>query len=226
VENGDGRSRIVKERMKSKFDGRRALLLIVLSLLVFVVACAPAPRCITTTKSRYEKRPLFASGQNRSDDNSQVPTYPVSTKKSYYNPNLRSGSSSPVQQGICSYSGREQHGSPMANGETFNMNRMIGAHRTLPFGTIVRVTNLNNGQSVIIEIKDRGPSKRERIIDISYAAARKIDMIYDGIVPAKVELVRGEWIDDVKPKPDLLVKAKEKFDELVGKILNKDPNQN
>ena len=63
------------------------------------------------------------------------------------------------------------------------------AHRTLPFGTRVKVTNLKNGKSVIVRINDRGPAKKDRIIDLSYQAAKKIDMIRDGIVKVRVEVI-------------------------------------
>jgi len=76
--------------------------------------------------------------------------------------------------GLGSYYGEYFHGQRTANGEFFDMNEMTAAHRTLPFGTIVRVTNFSNGLSVVVRINDRGPFRRRRIIDLSYGAARRI----------------------------------------------------
>jgi rare lipoprotein A len=91
------------------------------------------------------------------------------------------------QVGEASYYGREAHGKPTASGEKFNMNAYTAAHKSLPFGTRVRVTNLANKKSVIVRINDRGPFVAGRIIDLSYAAAKKIKMLDAGV--AEVELV-------------------------------------
>lgn len=88
--------------------------------------------------------------------------------------------------GVASYYGRRFHGRLTANGERFNMNAMTAAHKTLPFGTRVRVTNPRNGRSVVVRINDRGPFIRGREIDLSRGAARQIGMISRG--HARVEL--------------------------------------
>ncbi len=92
--------------------------------------------------------------------------------------------------GIASYYGRRFHGRRTANGERFNMRAMTAAHRTLPFGTRVRVTNPRNGRSVIVRVNDRGPFIRGRSIDLSRAAAEKIGMIAHGHARVKMEVVR------------------------------------
>ncbi len=89
--------------------------------------------------------------------------------------------------GQASWYGGQHHGGPTASGERFNKNALTAAHRTFPFGTRVRVTNLRNGRSVVVRINDRGPYGRGRVIDLSEAAARAIDMIDAGIVPVKLE---------------------------------------
>jgi len=78
------------------------------------------------------------------------------------------------ETGEASFYGKEFNGRPTASGERFDMHALTAAHRTLPFGTRVRVTNLANGKSVIVRINDRGPHVRARIIDLSYGAARAI----------------------------------------------------
>ena len=94
-----------------------------------------------------------------------------------------------VQEGKCSWYGREQQGGPTASGERYDMRQLTAAHRTLKLGTRVRVTNLRNGRSVVVRINDRGPYGRGRIIDVSWAAAKALDMIDAGVVPARVEVL-------------------------------------
>jgi len=88
--------------------------------------------------------------------------------------------------GVASYYGNPHHGRRTASGERFDMHDMTAAHRTLPFGTRVRVTNLGNGRSVVVRINDRGPWKKGRIVDISYDAARELHMV--GVGTARVRL--------------------------------------
>ena len=91
------------------------------------------------------------------------------------------------ESGKASYYGDRHHGQKTASGERFDQRAMTAAHRTLPFGTRVKVTNLNNNRSVVVRINDRGPFVRGRIIDVSRAAAEKLDMVRSGVVPVRVE---------------------------------------
>ena len=91
--------------------------------------------------------------------------------------------------GLASYYGATFHGRRTASGERFNMHAMTAAHRHFKFGTRVNVTNLKNKRSVTVRINDRGPFARGRIIDLSYAAAKKIGMIGDGVVRVKIKVV-------------------------------------
>ena len=93
------------------------------------------------------------------------------------------------QVGLASYYARTHHGRRTASGERFDMQAMTAAHRTLPFGTRVRVTNLANGRRTVVRINDRGPFRRERIIDLSYAAARELGMAGRGITRVRLEVV-------------------------------------
>jgi rare lipoprotein A len=95
-----------------------------------------------------------------------------------------------AEVGLASYYGAEAHGGPTASGETFNMYGMTAAHKTLPLGVEVKVTNLENGKSVVVRINDRGPFIEGRIIDLSYAAAKKIDMLDEGVVQVKLEVLK------------------------------------
>jgi len=91
------------------------------------------------------------------------------------------------QEGIASWYGREFDGRPTASGEIFDSSRLTAAHPSLPFGTMLIVTNLHNNKSVTVRINDRGPFVPARIIDISRAAAEQLDMIVTGTAPVKIE---------------------------------------
>ncbi|MFB2839483.1 septal ring lytic transglycosylase RlpA family protein [Floridanema evergladense] len=101
-----------------------------------------------------------------------------------YVPTVRS-----VLRGLASWYGPGFHGGRSASGERYNQNALTAAHRSLPFGTMVRVTNLRNGLSVVVRINDRGPFSRSRIIDLSAAAARIIALTGSGVAPVKVEVL-------------------------------------
>ncbi len=94
-----------------------------------------------------------------------------------------------TERGLASWYGRPYHGRRTASGEVYDMYRMTAAHRTLPFGTRVRVTRRDDGRSVEVRINDRGPFVRGRIIDLSYAAARKIGLDIDGVAPVTLEVL-------------------------------------
>ena len=96
-----------------------------------------------------------------------------------------------TQEGLASYYAHEFQGKKTSNGEIFDMHKLTAAHRTFPFGTKVRVTNLRSKQQVIVRINDRGPMKPERIIDLTLAAARAIDLEKAGIERVRVEVL--EW---------------------------------
>lgn len=97
-----------------------------------------------------------------------------------------------VQEGQASYYAHKFHGRPTASGEIYDENQLTAAHKTLAFGTTVRVTNLNNGKKVVVRINDRGPFVKGRIIDLSYRAAGDLDMIAAGVVKARVEVLRTD----------------------------------
>jgi rare lipoprotein A len=94
-----------------------------------------------------------------------------------------------IGTGLASYYGAELSGNRTASGERFDPNAMTAAHRTLSFGTRVVVTNLANGQEVIVRVNDRGPWSKSRIMDISYAAAKQIGMHRSGTAKVKLELL-------------------------------------
>lgn len=104
-----------------------------------------------------------------------------------------------------SYYAEDFHGKKTSNGETFNMNALTCASKELPFNTKVRVTNLANGKSVIVRVNDRGPFVPDRELDLSKAAAIKLDMIKSGTATAKIEIV--EWGQKTKASEQTAQKA-------------------
>ena len=95
-----------------------------------------------------------------------------------------------VQIGIASYYGKKFHRKLTANGQRFNMYKVSAAHKTLPLGTRVKVTNLNNGKSIRLTINDRGPFKKGRILDLSYKAAQKLGFVNEGTTKVRIDVIK------------------------------------
>ncbi|HXO87943.1 MAG TPA: septal ring lytic transglycosylase RlpA family protein [Candidatus Acidoferrales bacterium] len=96
-----------------------------------------------------------------------------------------------VEEGVASWYGDPFNGRRAANGEIYDMHQFTAAHRTLPFGAIVRVTNLRNGKQTEVRITDRGPFVADRVIDLSLSAAQAIDMVGPGTAPVRLEILGG-----------------------------------
>lgn len=96
------------------------------------------------------------------------------------------------ETGEASWYGPGFHGGKTANGEAFNQNGLTAAHRTLPLPSMIRVTNLNNGKSIVVRVNDRGPFADDRILDVSKAAAQELDMIRTGVAKVKIEYLKRE----------------------------------
>lgn len=115
-----------------------------------------------------------------------------------------------VQIGKASWYGKEFHGRPTSSGEIYDMHNMTAAHKTLPLGTYVKVTNLSNDRHTVVRVNDRGPFIKDRIIDLSYQAAKAIQLIGPGVAEVKVTALGkkvGESISKGNPQP--LVELKE-----------------
>lgn len=107
-----------------------------------------------------------------------------------------------VEKGYASWYGKPFHGRRTASGEIYNMYDLTAAHKTLPFGTRVRVTRRDTGSSVVVRINDRGPFVRRRIIDLSFAAAKKIGLDVDGVAPVRLRVLGGGRVARAPaPKP-------------------------
>jgi rare lipoprotein A len=105
----------------------------------------------------------------------------------------------PYQVGVASWYGKYFDGKPTASGEPFDMHDLTAAHPTLPLGTFVKVTNLRNGRSVVVRVNDRGPVVDGRIIDLSYNAARVIQMKSHGVQRVRLDLVPTQTVAMARP---------------------------
>jgi rare lipoprotein A len=136
----------------------------------------PPPAQPTATPSAAEE------AAKRSTD---VPDYSSASKRNKAAP----ASPGYTEEGNASWYGMPFNGRRASNGEIYDMYKLTAAHRTLPFETMVRVTNLNNGKSTVVRITDRGPFVDNRILDLSLAAAREVDSVGAGVVPVRVEVL-------------------------------------
>lgn len=152
-------------------------LIILLSLLLLGQSCTSSPRYARGKSSRPKK------------SKSTKFIKPKSSKETKHNRNKK------VMTGISSFYAEDFHGKLTANGEVYDMYGVTAAHKTLPLGTVCRVTNLENSKSLILRINDRGPYVKGRILDCSYGAAKKLDFIRQGTTKVKIEVI--EWGDGV-----------------------------
>jgi len=150
------------------------IFLIVFFLLL--TACGPRHRVV------YERRmppPEKQEGKREA----------VKEEKSVSDTKIEKRESKEVQHGVASWYGGEFHGRPTSSGEVYDMYQLTCAHNTLPLGTVVMVTNIENGRSLELKVNDRGPFVKERILDVSYAAAQMLGMWEKGTALVKVEVV-------------------------------------
>jgi rare lipoprotein A len=117
-----------------------------------------------------------------------------------------------VERGVASWYGPTFHGNSTAIGESYDMYAMSAAHKTLPLPAYARVTNLKNGKSVVVRINDRGPFVANRVIDLSYSAAAKLDMLRDGTTLVEVRTLTPNTPDTLtrsaeSPPPELYIQA-------------------
>ncbi len=106
------------------------------------------------------------------------------------------------QEGIASWYGSEYDGKPTASGEAFDSKKETAAHPTLPFGTMLRITNTQNGKMTIVRVNDRGPYVSARIVDVSRAAAEKLDMLATGTAPVVIETAEAVSMPAPVSAPD------------------------
>lgn len=154
----------------------------VLALLVFSLGAALLPGCVAIRQS-LDRGSLF--GEAPGDFNTE-PGGPAPAGDDWKS----------QMEGVASWYGEEFNGRLTASGEVYDMYAMTAAHRTLPLGTIVRVTNEDNGKTVEVKVNDRGPFVKDRIIDLSKSACRALDMMQNGTAHVKLDVVRWPQVAD------------------------------
>src|SRR5215467_11568606 len=170
---------------------------LLLTFLVVFVVFVDGPGCAGRRPVADRRQPPPAQptstppgkeeSAKRSTDVPEMPSNPSVPRR-----NNSSGAPAPAgyaEEGNASWYGEPFHGRRASNGEIYDMYKLTAAHRTLPFETIVRVTNLTNGKSTTVRITDRGPFVENRVIDLSLAAAREIESVGPGVVPVRLEVL-------------------------------------
>lgn len=129
-------------------------------------------------------------------------------------------------KGGASWYGQKFHGHLTSNGETYDMYQMSAAHKTLPLPSYVRVTNLKNGKQVVVRVNDRGPFHRGRVIDVSYAAALKLDMLKTGVAQVKIDVIHVDQEGNITVGRNPIIKKQSNNDQQlfiqVAALQNKD----
>jgi rare lipoprotein A len=164
-----------------KIAAVRVTVLWVLASLV-IGGCAETRLAIHAAKRITHKPPAQTRGTYKIGD-------PYRINGAWYYPKVDYGY---VRTGIASWYGPNFHGKRTANGETFNMNRLTAAHKTLPLPSLVRVVNLRNGRAIVVRLNDRGPYARGRIIDLSRRAAQLLGFENQGTAPVRIEILAAE----------------------------------
>jgi rare lipoprotein A len=176
--------------------GRRAGLSTgVLLAIAFQWGCSsPSPYVRSDGEPGVAVPPPNAGVETPRSDRGNPPFYDVLGKRYHVLPSSHGYRA----RGVASWYGRDFHGLSTSSGETYNMHAMTAAHTTLPIPTWVEVTNLANGERVIVKVNDRGPFVDNRLIDLSYAAALKLDIVRNGTARVEVRAL-GAAPDDVPP---------------------------
>jgi len=167
------------KRVSNRSNCLRCFVLVVFSA-VFLSACTFG---VPIGPRNNTGGPVSAVPSNLPKSKTGNPSSYVVFGRRYY---VMDNSQGFVERGLASWYGKKFHGRKTSSGETYNMHAMTAAHKTLPLPTYVRVKNLRNGRSVVVKVNDRGPFVGDRIIDLSYAAAQKLDVVGPGT--ARVEI--------------------------------------
>ena len=177
--------------VSARFELNLAAFLFAVTLAV--TGCGGRKPIVANRPTAPMPTPEATEEEAKRSTSTEVPPQPkpsaASPKRS--RPADATGSAIYTEEGNASWYGAPFHGRKASNGEIYDMNKLTAAHRTLPFDSIVRVTNLNNGKTTTVRITDRGPFVDNRIIDLSRAAAQEIESIGAGVVPVRIEVVSG-----------------------------------
>lgn len=162
---------------------RKKLLSLVLLLSLCCVGCAPK----TDGPPRFGRFRPVPDAVPQAEPLSRIGNSPYTVFGTRYYPMSLAHSRGYTATGVASWYGSFFHGRQTSNGEVYDLWGMTAAHKTLPLPTYVRVTNLKNGRQVVVKVNDRGPFHEDRLIDLSYAAAQKLDMHNTGTANVRIE---------------------------------------
>ncbi|MDP8566331.1 septal ring lytic transglycosylase RlpA family protein [Methylophilus aquaticus] len=123
-----------------------------------------------------------------------------------------------IQTGHASWYGKKFHGRKTASGEIYDMYKLTAAHRTLPIPSYARVTNLSNGKTLLVRVNDRGPFGRDRVMDLSYAAAKQLDIIRQGLAKVEIALIDPSQVNAAAPLPSSQTNTKETATPAMGTL--------
>ena len=171
-----------------------------------------------SSRSKRDKAESRSKSKNRSSSK-QSAANDADSRKSTDSRDiwLKRAQESEIMAGKASWYGRDFHGGPTASGDNYDMYTFTAAHRTLPMGTVVRVTDQDNGKSVMVCVTDRGPFVRGRVIDLSFAAAQQIDIENRGVSRVELEVISDESGTPLKPDEAFFVRYNAaQSDEKVG----------
>lgn len=171
-----------------------------------------------SSRSKRDKADSRSKSKNRSSSQ-QSATIDADSRKSTDSRDiwLKRAQESEIMAGKASWYGRDFHGGPTASGDNYDMYTFTAAHRTLPMGTVVRVTDQDNGKSVMVCVTDRGPFVRGRVIDLSFAAAQQINIENRGVSRVELEVISDESGTPLKPDEAFFVRYNAaQSDEKVG----------
>ena len=171
-----------------------------------------------SSRSKRDKADSRSKSKNRSSSQ-QSAAIAADSRKSTDSRDiwLKRAQESEIMAGKASWYGRDFHGGPTASGDNYDMYTFTAAHRTLPMGTVVRVTDQDNGKSVMVCVTDRGPFVRGRVIDLSFAAAQQINIENRGVSRVELEVVSDESGTPLKPDEAFFVRYNAaQSDEKVG----------
>jgi rare lipoprotein A len=189
----------------------RGILIIIAILLMFMLltACAPGKALTKENSTSIKKKEAAPAGDEYVytypdeqenelvDPKTKTPEKKATTKGASDEIMVSSSADTPkkeqfYQTGMASWYGREFNGRLTASGEKFDMNGFSAAHKALPFGTVISVKNLETGKTIQVKVNDRGPYKKDRILDLSYGAAKQLDIVSTGEVMVGINIVKQD----------------------------------
>jgi rare lipoprotein A len=174
-----------------------------LFIIIFFIGCSSREENIYVNDTNYTPTTSYKTTHTK-----KVKLKPYKVLGRWYYP--RYVSVGEIFRGISSWYGPDFHGKLTANGEIYNMYDYTAANKIMPLGTVVKVTNLNNGKSVVVRINDRGPFVKERILDLSYAAGKKIGIDKTGTAPVEIVVLKTPYSDNkVEKISNKIVKQKQ-----------------